>query len=956
MAAQDSDSEEDFVTYGKPLEQYEEGEQPKKPIPIQDQTVKDEKGRYQRFHGAFTGGFSAGYFNTVGSKEGWTPATFLSSRQGRSKKQFSRPEDFMDEEDLGEFGIAPTEILTTDDFASKAKDSIREKARELASVTAPIPGATILEDLIAPAKITIGVQLLRQMGWKEGQGVGPRTKRKAQKQKRETALKVYGCALPPTGSEESEEEDDEYLPENVTFAPKDVIPIDFTIKNNVHGLGYRGLDPRQALFGSMASHSSLFGDGSERTSNLLGDIRHSKGRKVGISGQAFGVGALEDDDDDIYGTDSMSKYDVVVREEESGDGLFGWTAPKEYKSKKGNAKALQYIGKILDGFCTAAEKPPSKKIYPPPELPRDYRPVHYFKPVLTANVQNSPALQALLNSTQTPSSKPTEKSTSQSRHHLNSSKRRELLGETSLQGPSSVLELLSDKDREKIRDIKLAVEQQKLKAQTLAQECLKSRFQSASPEQMPSKFLAEQLDSVSIPTQSGDFRPFEKNAEKQQRYDNYIRKLHQGDKDALDSSLDTNMTEWERGRERDEFMRSAMLYKSSNTTLSSRFTRAKQDDDSDKVEVPRDQEGDVDDKEAAVKMKMFGKLTRDRFEWHPDKLLCKRFNIPDPYPGSTIAGLPKVKRDKFSVFNFLTVPEMPKAIAASPGNETLHKPTENKPKKQSRWDVSAGEKKDVISEFLSQARTETEIKKPVPEPTPENKPTTSPATLSTKATAQHTDTISEEEEEKRPPIDLFKAIFADSSDEKSSSSEEESEDEESLNQNDTKSTALDVISVSLQEPAPQIKEPAPQIKEPAPQIKEPAPQIKEPAPQIKEPAQSDVMEKVDMEEEFGPKLPPALPSVSSERSDAFQVRNAEDSCKKQKHKKHKEKHNVKKEHKHKKEKKKKHKKQKHKNKHKSKKTEDNSSDSEDSSGSHSDAEELTPKELLKRLKNLPIPR
>ena len=42
----------------------------KKPVPLHEQTVKDEKGRYQRFHGAFTGGFSAGYFNTVGTKEG----------------------------------------------------------------------------------------------------------------------------------------------------------------------------------------------------------------------------------------------------------------------------------------------------------------------------------------------------------------------------------------------------------------------------------------------------------------------------------------------------------------------------------------------------------------------------------------------------------------------------------------------------------------------------------------------------------------------------------------------------------------------------------------------------------------------------------------------------------------------------------------------------------------------
>lgn len=41
----------------------------KKPIQLEDQIVKDENGR-RRFHGAFTGGFSAGYWNTVGSKDG----------------------------------------------------------------------------------------------------------------------------------------------------------------------------------------------------------------------------------------------------------------------------------------------------------------------------------------------------------------------------------------------------------------------------------------------------------------------------------------------------------------------------------------------------------------------------------------------------------------------------------------------------------------------------------------------------------------------------------------------------------------------------------------------------------------------------------------------------------------------------------------------------------------------
>jgi len=65
--------------------------------PVWRQVVTDAEGR-RRFHGAFTGGFSAGYFNTVGSKEGWAPSAFVSSRSQRGDVQ-QRPEDFMDDED-----------------------------------------------------------------------------------------------------------------------------------------------------------------------------------------------------------------------------------------------------------------------------------------------------------------------------------------------------------------------------------------------------------------------------------------------------------------------------------------------------------------------------------------------------------------------------------------------------------------------------------------------------------------------------------------------------------------------------------------------------------------------------------------------------------------------------------------------------------------------------------------
>jgi G patch domain-containing protein 1 len=59
----------DYVTIGTPFPSTEEDEEGKRFLPVWKQVATDERGR-RRFHGAFTGGFSAGYYNTVGSKEG----------------------------------------------------------------------------------------------------------------------------------------------------------------------------------------------------------------------------------------------------------------------------------------------------------------------------------------------------------------------------------------------------------------------------------------------------------------------------------------------------------------------------------------------------------------------------------------------------------------------------------------------------------------------------------------------------------------------------------------------------------------------------------------------------------------------------------------------------------------------------------------------------------------------
>lgn len=90
-----------FRTFGNAVQQLDsEDEEPSSygRSAKRDDAVYDDQGR-KRFHGAFTGGFTAGYHNTVGSKEGWAPQQFRSERTQKSTVQ-QTISNFMDEEDL----------------------------------------------------------------------------------------------------------------------------------------------------------------------------------------------------------------------------------------------------------------------------------------------------------------------------------------------------------------------------------------------------------------------------------------------------------------------------------------------------------------------------------------------------------------------------------------------------------------------------------------------------------------------------------------------------------------------------------------------------------------------------------------------------------------------------------------------------------------------------------------
>nr|CAD7447131.1 unnamed protein product [Timema bartmani] len=356
-----SDNEEHLGVYGTPLEPLDEDALPrKKPFSLADQVVKDKQGR-QRFHGAFTGGFSAGFFNSVGSLEGWAPATFKSSRSERAAKNNTpRPEDFMDEEDMEEFGIAPRVLRAQRDYTERGGKRERGVVPE-----GPIPGEPVLRHLLQPVRETVGVRLLRKMGWKPGQGVGPRVskgeKQRIRQENERILGRVYGCssepqqargvcALTAPQSSNGDTSSDEDISE-LTFAPDDYEVLVCRPKDNSWGLGYTGLDHRPIL----SAHIDLFSPSAF--------IMKDKGKKVSISGQAFGVGALEEDDEDIYSHEDMSQYDFSL---DSGGG----SGPSMVLSRP------RHEAGVLEGFIKSSRPVSLKKHFPPPVLPQQEQPQH----------------------------------------------------------------------------------------------------------------------------------------------------------------------------------------------------------------------------------------------------------------------------------------------------------------------------------------------------------------------------------------------------------------------------------------------------------------------------------------------------------------------------------------------------------------------------------------------------
>ncbi|KAJ3025034.1 UNVERIFIED_CONTAM: hypothetical protein HDU68_007543 [Siphonaria sp. JEL0065] len=677
-------------------------------LPVFLQEARDEKGR-KRLHGAFTGGFSAGYYNTVGSKEGWQPSTFQSSRAARGKFE-QKAEDFMDEEDLAEISNARKVTATQDfDILGGTKRELERKAavtNAIEKTDGSIAGR-IVQDLIIPASDPIGVRLLRKMGWRDGQGVGPRMKRKF----KDTA-----------------DEEDDIHAQGHLFAPQDITAVILTGRFGTFGVGYDRFKGAEVFRGGAEHGGSGRGGagdddddddeaggefGKNRSAILgIGKKRKKEVSEFGVKG-GFGTGVFEDDDDEeVYTAVKKPNMNFSIVDDDDDDiGPFGGRNSLHKMNSSKMRPILQknrfdnsgvgigctgFDGKpALPGFHVASFRVTLSVWFDAPKPPADFIPKFRLAAERAAAVSTPYPLIAKNQDT------------------LTADQRRVILGEDELKGPTrSVFSFISRKNQDRLQSL--------IDAKILGKDpAAAAKKKEEAP--LPTEILVEKETALAA---LKGFLPFTTDEAKQERYKRFLE-VKAGISD-IQMKHPPHFTPRELAHELLEFSKSAHMYKPLSNMMASRFTS------STSSEKPE---------ELKPKERIYGSATRTKIEFKPHKLLCKRFNITNPYPepkSSAAVGTngPKV----------LTEEDLQKEILNS-------------------------EKMNELKSFIIGSGREGDGE--------EGEGSGNYATVTNISLSADAGDVVEPvvDEPKRPAMDIFKAIFADSDDDSSDESSSEDEDD-----------------------------------------------------------------------------------------------------------------------------------------------------------------------------------
>ena len=535
------------------------------------------------------------YFNSVGSKEGWTPKTFVSSRSNRNQNQAAAPvqraEDFMDEEDLAEAAEA-RQLETVQNFAG-------------------IGGADDAENdgflgLFINQEETMGVKLAQRMGWRRDQGIGRKINRNARLEDSTAA-----------GEDAT----------SYTFAPEDTramtIPREEVRRK---GLGYRsearldGLEEKCAERGP--SLELQFTENSRRTPIV---------KKPLAKKSSFGVGVLNDtgsDDEDPYELGPKITFNKTVGKDKKAKkpskfAKIGASEGPVFISKKVATKALTLLNRVsmdgrppLAGFVLPADiaEPTNRPKYSPPEIPPGWKSTKSTSGVDTQKYQS--VADAAKAST------------------LDVKGRSALLGEKQLPG-KSIFDFIPKDARDRLAGLSGKTDLPQGRGETGPEGYLPAA--KAQPKDLWSLVPSLDKSTAAAALAKGvtGWMPYAEDLQKRARYVGFLE-LRAGLKDDLpERSGSISTSDWV--KELQEFAHAAQVFKPTTGIMASRFTSSSSstmagstNDNTDGAPAWQTAKKLEDPAEQAAKMGMYGAMTRTRFPFHPSRLLCKRFNVKPP--------------------------------------------------------------------------------------------------------------------------------------------------------------------------------------------------------------------------------------------------------------------------------------------------------------------------------------
>lgn len=516
----------------------------------------------------------------------------------------------MDEEDIADAEDA-RRVQTAEGFAglgSTQDDAIRRGG---------------LIDLFRIEGETIGVKLLKKMGWKEGQGVGPKVRRKA---------RLDGMERP------GDDADTTHL-----FAPENTHMISFIRKNDHKGLGFDG---ETKLSSSLGGGSDTVKSDDEDDIRGLTAPKISKKKKPKTGG--IGIGILNDtgsDDEDPYEIGPRISYNKVIGGDKKKKKPINGVANPLLKSKPvfiskkvAMARASAELRKChdgrlpLDGFILSSNDEFSSIIqsagkYTPPKIPQGW----------ISSKQPKPGYQNAAYLSTADAAKASK---------LDPKTRASILGEAALPG-KSVFDFLSPAARDR-----LVAASGKSNLPAALGEIPEGHNMTAEERQ---RDLLAQIPKVDKSTAeaalsrgASGFMPYAEDEAKRTRYRTFLEYQAGLYPTLPEKPPFVSRDDWL--KELREFANCAQIFKPMTGVMATRFTSsttapklasdAPESSTSESL-LSKPAPKPEDPAEQAARLGMYGPMTRSSQDWYPTRLLCKRFNVKPPshvQPGATEHG------------------------------------------------------------------------------------------------------------------------------------------------------------------------------------------------------------------------------------------------------------------------------------------------------------------------------